>query len=259
MTSRLILPVMTVLALSGCASGQRPAMSERQIDRVLAGKPGAAQPSRVVATEIAYAREARKDGLWDAMREYSAPEAVIHGRGGPANLRAVIAATAEPNPAPQRKTRAVWMSCDGRMAVSQGRFVEADGKVGSYVTAWTQGREQSRDRDYRWTYDVAALDDPQPEVPEESVAGDGEIVVTGIESLKGIVADCPRADIPEMPLAPPRFGNVAATSDQVSPDGTLRWRWIHQTGGERRVVVQLKQSGGMNTVLDETFPPSDDD
>ncbi|MDZ4274014.1 MAG: hypothetical protein U0995_06580, partial [Erythrobacter sp.] len=81
----LLLLGAAALALTACASGgQKP--SDRTvalINRALATAPGAAQPSTIVATEIAFSRAARERGQWTAFRMFAAPGALLHGENGP--------------------------------------------------------------------------------------------------------------------------------------------------------------------------------
>ena len=108
--------------------------SRERIERVLAGAPGQAQPSEIVAAEIAFARAARENGQWTAFREFLAPGALLHVRSGPIEADPWLAVQTDPPEAVQWGARSVWMSCDGALAVSQGRFREPDGTVGTFVT-----------------------------------------------------------------------------------------------------------------------------
>ncbi|MDZ4274509.1 MAG: hypothetical protein U0995_00590, partial [Erythrobacter sp.] len=72
------------LALAACAGGQqRRGPSPAVINRALATAPGGAQPSTIVATEIAFSRAARERGQWTAFRMFAAPGALLHGENGP--------------------------------------------------------------------------------------------------------------------------------------------------------------------------------
>jgi len=241
--------------VAGCAGGPgggSPYMSRDRIERVLAGAPGQAQPSEIVAAEIAFARAARENGQWTAFREFLAPGALLHVRSGPIEADPWLAAQADPPEAVQWGARSVWMSCDGALAVSQGRFREPDGTVGTFVTVW---QREDADDDYRWIYDVGAPDDPQPP-PRSATAGESEdeIVVTGRGSIQGRVADCPGRG--EAVPPPPALAAVdGARSDaMLSRDGTLRWRWEHGARGQRRVVAEYFHEGAWQIALDQVFP-----
>ena len=67
---------LLAIALAGCAAQNGP----RDVyQRML--KP-TANPSTVVATELAFARAAQEDGQWTAFAEYAADGGLIFGRNG---------------------------------------------------------------------------------------------------------------------------------------------------------------------------------
>ncbi len=167
MLKSAIAAVALAALLAACTSGP-PRTPRAVIDRALATAPGAAQPSRVVAAELAFARAAREQGQWTAFRETVAPGGVIHGRTGPFAAEPWLAQQANPAQSVAWAPRAVWMSCDGKLAVTRGRLREPDGKVGTFATVW----QQQSNGDYRWIYDIAGLDDPQPPAGREP-EGDG--------------------------------------------------------------------------------------
>lgn len=249
---KFIASIVVLTLIAGCATGPRP-MSRDRIERALAIAPGEAQPSKIVATEVRFARAAREDGQWTAFRAFADAGALLHGRNGPIPAQAWLASQQDPPKSVAWSPKAVWMSCDAKTAVSMGRFLDPDGLVGSFVTVWQRGE----DGEYKWSYDVAAPDNPQPpksERPVETVAG--EIVVRGISSISGRVADCLKpgealAVAPDLPEA--LSGN---SGEHWSPDRTLRWRWEHLPNGVRRVVVQYFHEERWEIALDHSFPPS---
>ena len=243
---------LIALALAGC-SQQAPRFTRTQIDRALQGAPGAAQPGQIVAVEKAFARAARDEGQWTAFAEYAAPGAILHGRGGGIAAAGWLSAQSDPAEAVQWAPRAVWMSCDGSLAVSQGRFLDPDGKVGTFVTVW----QQQPDRSYKWVYDVGAPDNPQPPAPPpEAPRGEFDIVVTGIDSIEGRTADCARAgeDVAAMPQA---LAAARSTNPEYSSrDGTLSYTWAHSQTGERHFVATWLRDGEWQTELDQRFAPA---
>ncbi|MEL6488255.1 MAG: hypothetical protein AAFQ13_14070 [Pseudomonadota bacterium] len=155
---------ITALALSACTSGQqRRGPPTKVINRVLATAPGAAQPSAIVKTEIAYANAAKAEGQYTAGLNFAAPGALLHGRNGPVSFEQLAGALPNPDKATEWGAKTVVMSCDGALALSLGRFRDAQGFVGNYVTTWVRQKDNS----YRWSYDVAGRDDPQPPPREE--------------------------------------------------------------------------------------------
>ncbi|MEO0871882.1 MAG: hypothetical protein AAFY19_07985, partial [Pseudomonadota bacterium] len=167
---------ITALALSACAGGQqRRGPPTKVINRVLATAPGAAQPSAIVKVEIAYANAAKSEGQYTAGLNFAVSGALLHGRNGPVPFEALANDLSDPETATEWAPKTVVMSCDGALALSLGRFRDAEGFVGNYVTTWVRQSDNS----YRWSYDVAGRDDPQPPPREEFE--DGAIVVTAID------------------------------------------------------------------------------
>ena len=252
---RIAVALLLSVSLAACASGpQRPRFSETVIDRALANAPGEAQPSRIVATEIAWARAAREQGQWTSFELYAAPGALLHTPVGLIVAAPWLAAQKNPTEPVRWRPRAVWMSCDGTMAVSEGRFRDPAGHVGSYMTAWAR----QADGTYKWTYDVAAPDDPQPpKRPDLPEAEGDEIVVMALEAIQGRVSDCPNQAEPVGALEP-WIGAVGSRGDSsLSADKTLRWGWTHEAPGMRSVTVAYWKDGAWQTVLQKSFPTGD--
>jgi len=243
---------VTCLVLSACSGGQqRGRFSDKAVNRALAYAPGAAQPSSVVKAELEYARAARERSLADAAGEFVGPGGVIHGTDGPVDAATFFATSSDGAAPKQWEPRSVWMSCSGALAVSQGRYIDSQGLVGNYVTVW----QQQSDRSYKFVYGLSGPDSPQPlPKPAGAEPGPNDIVVTALDAVAGLVADCPRGGTP-MPIAPA----VAITDDasqggRMSRDGTLRWRWEHGGPAERRIIVEWLTSGKWQVGLDETLP-----
>ncbi len=243
---------LTALTLTACAGGgQRRGPPKKVINRVLATAPGAAQPSTIVKTEIAYGKAAQAEGQYTAGLEYSAPGALLHGRNGPVSFTGLATSLPNPETATEWGPRTVVMSCDGALALSQGRFRDAEGFVGNYVTTWVRQKDNS----YKWTYDVAGSDYQQPPPREEFE--DGAIVVTAINSILGLVATCPPAgqQVPPPPalsLSGP-IGEDGKSNAQLSKDGTLRWRWEHREDGTKYVKAEYFYEGVWETAIEEAL------
>ncbi|MEQ8411763.1 MAG: hypothetical protein RIC51_03190 [Erythrobacter sp.] len=239
------------LALTGCAGGQRRGPPPEVINRVLTGAPGEAQPSLVVATELAYARAAREQGQFTAMGAFAAPAALLHGRNGPVAFTALAGTLEDPDTPFQWAPRMVVMSCDGAAAVSAGRFREPEGYVGNYITAWARQSDGS----YRWTYDVAGRDDPQPPPAAKPQVGEGDIVVTALDAIRGLVASCPPRGL-EVPAPPAIPIGEGPGNARLSGDGTLRWRWEHAADGTKQVAVDYFHQGEWVTAIEENLASS---
>jgi hypothetical protein len=214
---------------------------------VLATAPGAAQPSLIVKTEISYAKAAQASGLYTAGLEFGAPNAVQHGRNGPVPFEALAGALPGPENTPEWGPRTVVMSCDGALALAQGRFRDAQGMVGNYVTTWVR----QKDNTYKWSYDVAGLDDPQP--PPRREFEDGAIVVTAIDSILGLVATCPPVGQQVPPPPPMPIGEDGSSDAQLSKDGTLRWQWEHRADGTKHVKAEYFYEGVWETAIEESL------
>ena len=251
-TLRILSMAAVALALAGCVADHRPRTPGKVIDRALASAPYAAQPSLVVARESAFARAAREDGQWTAFLDFAADDAMLHTANGPVLARDVLTGLKNPAQAVKWSPRTVMMSCDGRMAVSAGRFRDPDGMVGDFVTVW---QRDDWDDDYEWIYDVGGNDDPQP-VPE--ARDPDEIVATAYDAVQGLVADCPK-DGETVPLPPLISVDGAQSHDgQLSSDRTLEWQWFHFPDGRKRVVARYWKDGEWQLIVDRSLAAASD-
>jgi len=254
--NKLMTVSLIALALTACAgSGGPPRPNKRQlaqIDRALTTAPGAAQPSTIVAAELAFSRAARERGQWTAFRMFMAPGALLHGKNGPFPIEPWLATQTDPPAAVQWEARAVAMSCDGALAVSQGRLTTPDGKVGNFVTVW----ERQGNGEYRYTFDAGGLDVPQP--PPRKPVEDGNFVVTAIDAVQGLVATCPRGGAPVPPPPAIPIGEDGKADARLSRDGTLRWRWEHRADGTRYAAADYFYQGRWFTAFEQSLVPTDD-
>ena len=171
-----------------------------------AAKPGSesrphrdyADPSAVIAADLALGRIGREKGQWETLRKAAAPGAVLFAP------RAVDAATwlkrqAEPSAPTRWQARAVWMSCDGAYAVNRGAWTRGSAS-GEYLAVW----ERQKKGEWKWL------------VREEASASDlGEAP----EMISGQVAECsglPRRRPVEDVLMPD-------AANAVSRDHSLKW------------------------------------
>jgi len=242
----ILLVSLLAFTITACSSGPRlPRYKPGVVDRMLAGTPGEAQPSTIVATEVAMAQAEKAEGVWSARSRFTAPGALWHVTDGPTDAVKRMGSLPELNGTADWAPRTVVMSCDGALAVTLGRFRSISGKFGTYVTTWVRQANNS----YKWSYNTDWIDDPQP--PPRDQIEDGEIVVTAIDAVQGLVATCPRADAPVS--APPAISlaNDYPGAAQLSKDGTLRWRWEHRPDGARYVVVEYWYEGEWVTAIEE--------
>jgi hypothetical protein len=241
--------IAATLTLSACIGGGGPPKPSQRfvnlINRVLTTAPGEAQPSTIVATEVAMEQAEEVEGVWPARARFAAPGAIWHTGNGPLDAATRLASMPALDRTADWGPRTVVMSCDGALAVAQGRFRSVSGKFGTYVTTW----QRQADNTYKWIYNTDWLDDPQP--PPRAEFEDGEILVTSLDSIMGLIASCPRADAPVLP--PPEIGGGSESWSKVelSADGTLRWRWVHHADGARGFVVDYFYEGGWQVALAE--------
>ncbi|WP_324696926.1 hypothetical protein ACLIMP_00900 [Novosphingobium aerophilum] len=210
-----------------------PAVAERRPPR--APGVGTANPSALIASEIAFARMAREKGQWKAFDEF-ADDAAVMFVPQPVRAKEWLSGRKEPAAAVQWQAHQVWMSCDGTMGVTRGAWQQADGSVGYFTTIW----QQRKKGDFRWVLDQGdTLAQPMQEP----------------EMLSASVADCARG------------GNGASPGDELlverdsakaapgmdgkgrSKDGTLTWSYHVNADHSRSLVVSLMKNGGMAEVL----------
>ncbi|MDZ4307257.1 hypothetical protein [Allopontixanthobacter sp.] len=213
------LSLAASLALASCAGSGGP---RRTLDPV-------ANPSEVVAVELAFARAAREDGQWTAFRKFAADGALIFGRGGAFEAKPWLAKQQNPPQSVSWQPLAVWSSCDGSLAVTQFSFTDPhDGTTGLGHTVW----QRQRGGEYRWVFDFGwptGETTPEPDMISAKVAecGPGAAVL---------------ADAGEM---------------RRSADGTLGWSFAFTGEGTRNFTVWTAQQGGMMTrVIDVSIPPA---
>ena len=192
-----------------------------------------ANPSAVIATELAFARAARERGTWTAFREYATPDA-LWPNPGLVNVHRSLTGWADPaQPIIWSPTR-VWSSCDGSFAASTGWADHPDGSKGEFLTIW----QRQRDGSYRWVLDQALSERPGAQRPEMA---------------SGIVADCPAARQFRQKV---RRGEAWGSGE--SDDGTLTWETRIAADCSRTVRVAIARAGGRETVLArrEPAPPA---
>lgn len=245
---------MGALAMTAC-TGSAPrgpnAQERKRIDRALETAPGQAQPTVIVAQEVAFARDARELGQWTAFRAYAETGAILHLRSGAVDAAGWLTGRRNPAQAVDWNSRAVWMSCDGRDAVSMGRYRDAAEMIGTYITVW---RRQSGG-DWRFVYDMGAADDPQPVRVAEPEPDPRAIVVRNYVPIQGRVAECSAPALDGAAFDPPLSTSSAVSA---SRDGTLRWQWSHGTDGTRNFSAKYWKKGAWETVVEESYTTNPD-
>lgn len=227
------------LGLVLAATAISPAQAERR--RVPVGI-GTANPSVLVATEIAMERMTREKGHVKAVLKY-ADDAAVMFAPGPVVARSYLSGQKEPALSSQSQTHQVWMSCDGTLGVTRGGWQQAGGPSGYYVTIWKRQKKGT----YRWVLDQGDTLTKPLEAPE---------------MLSASVADCPRPSaVPGMPPPVPdqpivvegKSGAAASRGSGRSDDGTLTWSYVARPDNSHKLVVSLRKGGEMRDVVSIDF------
>jgi len=215
-TRAIFLSIVAAAVLCACvaAEARRPR-----------GLRPTANPSAVVATELAFAREAQGKGQWTAFAEYAADDAVMFV---PQLVQAKdwLKKRANPAQAVTWQPYSIWMSCDGSLAVSKGAWQRPDGTSGYFTTVW---RRQNNGK-YKWTLDQG-----------DSLAQP----LAAPEMISGEVADCSKASPPTIPV--PAAGVVQRVG--WSDDKTLQWIAEVQPNGSRWFKVHRWTGSGYEEVV----------
>ncbi|GGB91404.1 hypothetical protein GCM10011494_07240 [Novosphingobium endophyticum] len=197
---------------------------------------GTANPSALVAAEIAFNRLAREKGQWSAFRKTMADSAIMFVPE-PVLAKEWLRGRDDPAEPVQWEPYEVWMSCDGTLGVTQGAWTKA-GVAGYFTTIW-QRQEKG---EYGWILDQGvALKEPL----EKPLM------------LSASVADCPGRGAWPGSLPPPervdRKRNPPRTAGMdgkgSSDDGTLAWAYHVEPDYARTLTVSLRKDGEMKPVL----------
>lgn len=252
--SKIAALAATALALA-CTSTATVAQQRQERERPRNSLRSAGEPGRVAAADWSLARRSREEGQWTAFRDTLAPGALFHQPQGPVDAATWLMGRADPDQPEQWAPATVWTSCDGTMAVTEGRYRQADGLVGTYVTVWAL----QRDRSYKWTYDLSSLDNPQPveraRPAAPAVSPRDLIEVTDIPSVRGHVADCVRRGSPRPQRPQPAAGPAVRAGSGASDDATLVWRWEHRANGERLFSADYLHEGAWQRVTELRVAP----
>lgn len=264
----LILLTLSIPALAQSALAQ-PAPAPPGGEGAGRAQRAYANPSALIAADIAFARLAREKGQWSAFREMADDAAEMFE---PARVLAKTALKdrADPSVPVQWATRTAWISCDGSAGLTYGGWTGASGGSGEYVTVWQ--RQLKGKLPWKWLLDDGAS------LPRPLATADW---------AEGKVADCPArrgpdggpgggpddpghkgkkpekrkdGDLPPLrPLAGPLPATDAppgADSKQgQSRDGTLAWRSTVMPDGSRRFAAWMWKDGQMREVVARAFRP----
>lgn len=219
------LAALLVLSLAGCAGGPRMTGPQR------AFLGNSAEPSAVIAAELAFARLAREKGTWTAFRETATDDAVWPSPGF-VNVKADLKGVPDPARAIVWEPDRVSVSCDGSYALSTGPATYPDGRKTRFATIW-QRQEDGR---YKWVLDQgfdleAGYDKP--------------------EMIAAAVAECGE----RRPARPSRVRRGLAWQSGQSDDGSLVWATDLAADCSRTFVVRAPKAGVLTEVFRVSAPP----
>ncbi|MBB3859998.1 hypothetical protein GGQ88_001259 [Novosphingobium hassiacum] len=236
-----------------------PALAQPAPDEPRRPQRAYANPSALIAADIAFARLAREKGQWTAFRE-TADETAELIEGKRVSAKAALKDRKNPATSLQWAPHSAWISCDGTAGLTFGGWQGA-AATGEYVTVWQ--RQFKGKIDWKWVLDDGqALDAPLREV----------------DWAQGKVADCPtriqrdgvtaqpgskreRKEQSKLPPLRPLAGAIpvadapagADVKDGQSRDGSLAWRSVVLPDGSRRFSAWIWKDGAMVEALARSF------
>ncbi len=216
--------LMSLLCLSACAGAGRQPLPIKL----------SANPSALVAQEIAFARTAQEKGQWTAFREFAGPGAVMFV---PELVKAPewLKSQADPAAAVKWQVHKVFMSCDGKTGVTGGAWQSRDGKHGHFTTVWQ--RNEDKRGEGKWLF---ALDDA---VPLDQPLSPPEFISSQTASCKG------RA--PAALFAP---GEGVVMRQSFAFDQSLSWTFQYRPDKSRDIKVSLWNGENMVDVVSYSVP-----
>jgi len=203
-----------------------------------------ANPSAVIAAELALAQDAQVRGQWTALAEAAAPDAVLF-TPGIVWAHGWMKGRSNPPQASRWQPHQIWSSCDGSLMVSRGALQKAapagSGAAlpGYYSIIW---RRQADGR-YKWVLDHAdTLAQP----------------LAAPDMISARIADCPpRSERPPQRLPdaakPAKLDKLPALDPArhagASDDGSLRWTVALDGRGGRTLEVRWRKDGEERVAL----------
>ncbi len=215
------LAAILLVPLSACAAG--PSRPE-------GFQPKLANPSAIIAAEIAFNRLAQEKGQWTAFRETAAKEAVMFVPQ-PTLAQDWLKGKANPPVSVRWQPHKAFMSCDGKTGVTTGAAQWPDGRNGYFTTVWQLIQRSPNDAgEWRWVIDHGDFIETGKAAPE--------MIETRVASCKGR----PPAEL----VAPPEGAKMKAG---YSRDQSLSYTWLVQPDGMRTLEVKLWNGTSADTVL----------
>jgi hypothetical protein len=211
-----------------------------------------ADPSAIIAAELAFDRIAVEKGQWTAFARIAAKDAVLFVPE-PVFAQRWLKGQRDPAVPLRWQTHKVFMACDGSSAVSTGAWVRgADGEHGWFTNIWRKDRKKG----YML---ILSHDGPLTTAPEEEpdaiiakvaeCGGPGQPPQGGGRPPRGGRPDQPQPLPANPPLDPSQ--RLPMDREDRSDDGTLRWRWSVGSDGARTLEAWMAtEKGEVQVVVD---------
>ncbi len=229
------IALVAALALAGCSQGGGRMGDGPRL------RP-AADPSKVIAAELAFNQLAQTKGQWTAFLDTAAEGAEMFV---PQRVKAAdwLKGRANPPVSVTWQPYEVWSSCDGSHAVTRGAWQRA-GTMGFFMTVW----QRQKNGGYKWVSDQSIATEAPPAPPEMIAAR---------------VAECPKGAKQAAEVAAALAGTTAGysgTGDHksgASDDSSLAWETTVEPDGLRHIAVRVWDGKQFDTVIDTSVPPHD--
>jgi hypothetical protein len=226
---RIFAIFAAALALASCAGGQ-PSGSRNF-------EPKLANPSAVIAAEIAFNRLAQEKGQWTAFRQTVAKDAVMFVPE-PVNASEWLKGKIDPAKAVKWQPHKAFMSCDGKTGVTTGAAQWPDGRSSYFTTVWQFIERSPGNGEWRWVLDHSDVLASPRELKE--------MIETKVASCKG---KAPAS------LSAPAVGEQMKIG--FSRDQSLSYTWVVQQDGARTLKVQLWNGTASEVVIfDQVAAPA---
>lgn len=222
-----LVALLAACSVGACASGPRPD------DRRAAFLGHAAEPSAVIASELAFARMAREKGTWTAFRATATDDALWPGPNWE-NVKVALKGAPDPAKPIVWEPDTVWSSCDGSFALSTGPATWPDGRRTRFATIW----QRQDDGGYKWVLDQGLDLDAAAYAKPEMIAAQ--------------VAECGERRARD-PRQKARRG--VAWQSAGAEDGTLMWTTELAADCSRRFSVKARRGNTMTEVFSGRAAP----
>jgi len=201
-----------------------------------------ADPGKLVATDLAFARAAQEEGQWTAYRRYAADDAVMFVPEA-VNARDWLAQQQDPAQPLRWQPHQVWSSCDGTLAVTRGAWQIGQSRNGQYLTVWR--RQESGE--YRWVQTQADTTD-EPLVAPDMVQTEVAYCSTGAEETP-LVIQAVNASAQD-----PRMKGAGQFYDNSSRDNSLFLNMFAEQDMARHWALYIARDGQLEEVLRGDLP-----